>query len=390
MEQTADSDKHPIPTMCATKVFNNILNQIQISNLNFQLQLSPFSAHISLRKSFVKDRTGAILQPTLQSNNILDLVSKNLELENDLTILRKKYEKLGEDCDHAHSTIEDLKKHHGEIMKEKEKQCEFLKEESNLLQSKLEINEEKMVDHFSKAKDETIKLSSEISALKSEVTKARKDLKSNEKNIYNLEKKNENLANKIGNLQDSKNEVKKERDDLVKEIKKLRKNQVTKSNYAQTESESNNNLTRDHLSVQTLSSSTQTAPFHADSISGKYTMSTVRDFECYVCSNNFNGAADLKKHVEAEHELSINLDKLNNEEEEEDDFVRFVKSMDMASDYVQERIKYYPKHWDHIEERVKIRFLAKKKLEICSKHIENNMNQIDVKNIRYSGGSRDY
>ena len=75
MEQTADSDKHPISTMCATKVFNNILNQIQISNLNFQLQLSPFSAHISLRKSFVKDRIGAFLQPTIQSNNIQDLIS---------------------------------------------------------------------------------------------------------------------------------------------------------------------------------------------------------------------------------------------------------------------------------------------------------------------------
>ena len=36
----------------------------------------------------------------------------------------------------------------------------------------------------------------------------------------------------------------------------------------------------------------------------------------YVCSNYFNGAADLKKHVEVEHELSINLDKLNNEDEE--------------------------------------------------------------------------
>ena len=115
-----------------------------------------------------------------------------------------------------------------------------------------------------------------------------------------------------------------------------------------------------------------------------------------MCSDNFNKvvfneAPELKKHVKAEHDLSINLDKLNDEEgEEDDDFVRFVKSIEMESDYIQERLKYYPEHWDHIEERVKIRFLAMKKLEICSRHIENNMKQIDVKNISYSGSSREY
>ena len=406
MEQAADSDKYSTNTMCATEVFNSILSQIQISNLNFQLQLSPFSAQISLRKSFVKDRTGAFLLPPLQPSNIPDLVNKNLELKNDLTNLRNKYEKLVNDCDHAYieavSVKEELtieNENLREIIKEKEDQCEYLKGESNLLQSKIENAEEKMIEHVSETKDKITKLSSEISTLKSDASKAHKLFKSKEKDIYNLVKKNENLSNKIDNLQASKDEVKKERDKLVKEIKKLEKNcassKLIKANSAQIESESNNNLSPDHPCVQTLSSSTQTAPFHAASSLEKCPV-TGREFKCFVCSDNFNTvvfneAPEFEKHMKAEHELSINLDKLYDEEgEEDDDFVRFVKSIEMESDYIQERIKYYPEHWDHIEERVKFRFLAMKKLEICSKHIENNMKWMDVKNISYSGSSREY
>ena len=48
---------------------------------------------------------------------------------------------------------------------------------------------------------------------------------------------------------------------------------------------------------------------------------------------------------------------------------------------VSKRRKLYPEHWDQIEERINIRMMAKKKLEICSKHIENNMKKNDVNNI---------
>ena len=41
--------------MMASIAFDNILKEIQTSNLNFQLQVSPFSAQISLKKSLVKD-----------------------------------------------------------------------------------------------------------------------------------------------------------------------------------------------------------------------------------------------------------------------------------------------------------------------------------------------
>ena len=55
------------PTMLASKTFDNIVNLIQNSCLNFQIQLSPFAATISLKKSLIKDRTGSYVFPTASS-----------------------------------------------------------------------------------------------------------------------------------------------------------------------------------------------------------------------------------------------------------------------------------------------------------------------------------
>ena len=50
-----DSDTREFyPTMMAEETFSNIIQQVQLSNLNFQLQLSPFSAMISLKKTLLK------------------------------------------------------------------------------------------------------------------------------------------------------------------------------------------------------------------------------------------------------------------------------------------------------------------------------------------------
>ena len=93
------------PTMLAAKTFNEVLDGIQKSNLNFQLHVSPFTAKISLKKSLVKDRTGSFLlpPPTVQPSTLpqpvlsdtdatVKLVTKIQKLESDLIILEGKYE----------------------------------------------------------------------------------------------------------------------------------------------------------------------------------------------------------------------------------------------------------------------------------------------------------
>ena len=84
--------------LCASNIFNSILKQIQDSHLNFHLKLSPFSAEISLIKSFIKDKSGHLLKPssmfTSQLENIEtvdSLIIRNQQLQQDLDSLQKKF-----------------------------------------------------------------------------------------------------------------------------------------------------------------------------------------------------------------------------------------------------------------------------------------------------------
>ena len=106
-----------ILSMLASQAFNNnILDKIQSSNLNFQLQVLPFSAHIPLSKSSVKDKEGALLLPPPLQNYTLpwykadlkDLEVKNLKLENDLFILNMKHAKVVNKCAKANEIIKTL------------------------------------------------------------------------------------------------------------------------------------------------------------------------------------------------------------------------------------------------------------------------------------------
>ena len=51
--------------MMALKAYENVIDHIRSSGLNFQLQLSPFSAQISLKRSLIKERSGVLLPPSV-------------------------------------------------------------------------------------------------------------------------------------------------------------------------------------------------------------------------------------------------------------------------------------------------------------------------------------
>ena len=96
MKQNIDSDS--IPAMHANYAFNSIIDKIRNSNLNFQLQLSPFSAQISLKNSLVTERTGvARLPPSTthravkSESDITAFAEKNMQLERELDNLKLKH-----------------------------------------------------------------------------------------------------------------------------------------------------------------------------------------------------------------------------------------------------------------------------------------------------------
>ena len=76
-EEFTDSDL----TMVADKAFDDLINGVKNSKLNFHLQLSPFSAYISVKKSLQKDKTGAPVVPSLECEEMKKLLYKNKDLE---------------------------------------------------------------------------------------------------------------------------------------------------------------------------------------------------------------------------------------------------------------------------------------------------------------------
>ena len=66
IEKFSSSDYHTT-TMHASNTFDRLLQEIRSSNLNFQLQESPFSAQISIKKSLVKEKNGSFRHPPVIS-----------------------------------------------------------------------------------------------------------------------------------------------------------------------------------------------------------------------------------------------------------------------------------------------------------------------------------
>ena len=130
--------------MLATKSFDHIIEEIQRSCLNFQLQISPFSAVISLKKSLIRDVTGKPLLPSKikpekydpDSKDLDALVVKNLELEEELRCLSIKHEKTIQNLQKFHQDAEikvesDSRSLYKELEKEIDKLKELLKNRDN-------------------------------------------------------------------------------------------------------------------------------------------------------------------------------------------------------------------------------------------------------------------
>ena len=76
-------------TMGADTIFDDLIDMIRNSCLNYQVQMSPFSAVISIKKSFIKNRNGCCIIPTSSST-----VTKAKKTEDALKTLEIKHDEL--------------------------------------------------------------------------------------------------------------------------------------------------------------------------------------------------------------------------------------------------------------------------------------------------------
>ena len=109
-DETITSDNIS-PAMLASLNFDAILEQVQTSGLNFQIQISPFSAMISLRKSLIKDKCGKLfLAPhrRVLSENMKALNDENINLKNEMINLTKIHSEVVKDYENGKEIIKSL------------------------------------------------------------------------------------------------------------------------------------------------------------------------------------------------------------------------------------------------------------------------------------------
>ena len=177
MDEFPDSDSNM--AMLASNAFENIIDQIRTSNLNFHLQMSPFSASISLKRSLIKEQSGAFrLPPTPRAPSsefeIAALVKKNLQLEEKLVEMNAMYTRAVDDCHKVTVKLEEHQK--SNIKQEPDDEKLRVGLENDLIKYRKVVDEQKEeIDHLKssvKVKEEVVKnLNKQISELQLKVEK---------------------------------------------------------------------------------------------------------------------------------------------------------------------------------------------------------------------------
>ena len=313
MSQLNSSDVNP--TMVASRTFDSILEQILSSNLNFQLQISPFSANISLKKTPIKDLSGSPVLPPPKSikpssdatastaTDLAAYAAKTIKLEKDLSALRRDYEDAVEDSAAAHLRLKSM-------------------------ESQPTVKVEALYKELSENNDLVDSLRLEISNLKSESIVKESIIEDQKEEIEYLEKANKK-ANQISNnlnkefstvkvkfnkekeliLKEHKAEVKAWRIELGEETKlKIKlEEQLSKSHEILTKSSSVLALPQPPVVIE---SSSNLKDNSKETLCSICAVSIVNYMPVYFLGERFNPACDKCKE-------SDNLDGLSSAAEQE-------------------------------------------------------------------------
>ena len=203
IDQFRFSDEDPTMARAAERAFEHILEQLQASNLNFQLQLSPFSASISLKKSLVRDKTGKLLLPHYTPVQHGD-----------------------QEVKHQHSLLvsenDNLKEQIKELLTSKQSSFNTIE----ILEQKVAKSEASALKTFQERKSDVEVLTKSLKTANNDLASCKKDLqvknkciKEKEREIYKLEQKSENLASNLQKAKTKISSLESERTKLVKEQK---------------------------------------------------------------------------------------------------------------------------------------------------------------------------
>ena len=227
-------------SMAIDTTFNSILNEIQLSKLNFNINVTPYAAYITLKKSTVIDRTGTSAIPSPPILRLLEKAiqdrftaeNENVELKTALLECEKRNEELSTENGILRKQLALVtKEHEAETnnIKAKEKEVVKYQCENKLLSEKVTALEKTFNE-----------LSCESNR---EITGLKKLIKVKEKKVHNLTNKFNNISDTNGNLKTELSEIKvskskldSEKKKLDQKIKKLEQKKAQNSVFVQTNS----------------------------------------------------------------------------------------------------------------------------------------------------------
>ena len=141
--------------MAAIK-FEDILNQIRSSSLNFRMNVTPFTAVIHLKKTITKDKSGNFLHQNTfvnRTKNVKEadeLMAKNLALEKEIADLKRSCLKASESITEIERNLELLNRQHGNVNDENYSEDEEENENRNEIESDGEEDEDKEINATTK------------------------------------------------------------------------------------------------------------------------------------------------------------------------------------------------------------------------------------------------
>ena len=205
--------------MEATKICDRIIDQLKLSNLNFLLQESPYSAYITIKKTFVNRRNVSTVS-SVGGGEIVGLGNGNVnEREKLKKSLDEKLEELSDKDNLIHDFDLKLQKYKAELELK-------LSENRKLVKSKavIENNLDEKNGKINLLENVIKNLNVELQKVKSNLNASDKEIKIKDKELNKLNVKCENLEE---NFKKSKQENKtlKNKIKLVeKDLSKLKKN----------------------------------------------------------------------------------------------------------------------------------------------------------------------
>ena len=213
--------------MAVNETFSSIISEIQLSNINFSVQITPFSAYITLKKSVIKDQNGNHAFPSPPILFLLQQAQQTiseLREENDLLKIRS---------DAAENNYENLTNENAALVEAIAKFNNNIAASDasyNTLHAKLKAAEAEIIKIRSvknsceaKLKDTKKSHQHKINNANSIIKSLEKGDKCLKKEIHDLKRNLETTRDKLQNLKTDHSSLKVKKTKLESEKKKLEK-----------------------------------------------------------------------------------------------------------------------------------------------------------------------